>query len=264
MKRRSVLVLGLTLTALAGGTFALAGNSEAAQFLGFGETKVNKPEPPPVKPASQPQQSFAKNAVQKADAAIKENQQTAVQNAPPDYVVYDVLFNTVKMLNGESAKLEAEGKNGKLWDNYFEKREGLTREQIAALRQVADEYTRNLEPIHTQAMKIIAERRAVYENGSIPEGKQPLPPSEELGKLESQRQQLALQHRDRLQQVLGEESFAQFNQAIKQNFAAKMHVLDAETRRQLDEKANKFAESLKLNQTIETRQANEMQGGQKQ
>jgi hypothetical protein len=144
-------------------------------------------------------------------------QETVTNNSMPDYVVYDVLFNMVKVFDREAAKLESEGKSGKIWSEYFKRESDLTDEQVATLRKVADEFAVEIEPNRTRAMQIIKETRAAFPNGKIKEGDVPPPLSNELIALQQQRQEIALRYRDRLQNLLGNEVFGQFSQDILQN-----------------------------------------------
>jgi hypothetical protein len=184
-------------------------------------------------------------------------QEVVTNNSMPDYVVYDVLFNMVKVFDREAAKLESEGKNGKIWSEYFKHESGLTGEQVATLRKVADEFAVEIEPNRTRAMQIIKEARGAFPNGKIKERDVPPPPSNELIALQQQRQEIALRYRDRLQNLLGNEVFGQFSQYLQQNFVNNMRFLD-DVRPSLLERANRFAE--KTNQA----QSDRKQGGQKQ
>lgn len=126
--------------------------------------------------------------------------QNTVPNAPaPDYATFDMLFNLVHTFDEAAAKLESQGKSGKIWSEYIERHANLNKQQIALLRQVADEFNRGVEQTHKQAMQIIADRQAARANG------QPATPPPQLAALQLQRQAIALRHRDRLQTLVGAE-----------------------------------------------------------
>jgi hypothetical protein len=152
-----------------------------------------------------------------------------------DPVFYDILFNTVKMLDHEAKKMSQEGKDGKIWSGYFESQIGLTRDEVAILRLVADEFALEIEPVQVRAMQIIKERRDAFQK------KQEIPlPSKELGLLQNQRNEIAIKYRDRLQTEFAGLDFEHFNNNIRQNFSKNLRALD-NIREVLDKTAERLS-----------------------
>ncbi|MDQ3798463.1 MAG: hypothetical protein M3384_03340 [Acidobacteriota bacterium] len=146
------------------------------------------------------------------ETANKTTQGSLPNNPASDYVLFEMLFNSVKAHELSAAKLESEGKSGRIWREYFQNRAGLTTEQLNILRQTANEFMQAVEPTHRAAKEIINQRRAERANGQAPT---PAPP--QLVALQHQRQAIALTHRNRLQGMLGNEAFEQLRQFLRRN-----------------------------------------------
>lgn len=138
------------------------------------------------------------------------SQNDAATNTTPDYILFDMLFHLTKALDRAAARLEAEGKSGRIWSEYFERHAGLSRQQANMLRNAADDFYREVEPTHRRAGQIIAQQRNARTNGQPP-----TPPPSELNALQQQRQAVALRHRDRLRDLVGSEVFERLRRLIE-------------------------------------------------
>jgi hypothetical protein len=177
---------------------------------------------------------------------VKEN---TMNTPPPDYRVFDMIFNLVKSLDEAAAKLESQGKSGNIWRKYFEREAGLTAQQVAILRQVANDFAREVAPVHRRAMQIVNERRA---SGATT--RKPFPPSPELATLQTQRDAIALRNGNRLQTLLSPEIIELLRRVLEQNHN--------DTNPLTDDEQQLFAERAKRFRTNSNRTSeNQLQGG---
>lgn len=132
-----------------------------------------------------------------------------ISAATPDHIVFDMLFHMTKRLDEAAARLETQGRSGRIWREYFERHAGINMQQANLLRQVTNDFYRDVSPIHQQAMQIIIVRRNARAAGLPPTTTPP-----ELSALQLQRQIIALRHRDRLSNLLGNEAFERLRQAM--------------------------------------------------
>jgi hypothetical protein len=146
----------------------------------------------------------------------------------PDYITYDQLFRLVRQIDEQAAKLAAEGVDNKIWSEYFQREAGLTKVEADALRQTANEFQSQIEPIDGQANDIIYKLRSAYPSGQIPSGVQVPPPPPELTQLQEQRNQIALNMRDVLNNRLGLTTADRFALFVQQNIANNLHVIESE------------------------------------
>lgn len=154
--------------------------------------------------------SFSSNAqiIEQNPNAATQNE--AAENATPDYILFEILFQLTKALDRAAARLETKGASGKIWSEYFERHAGLSKQQANLLRNAADDFYRDVEPMHRQAEQIIAQQRKARANGQPP-----TPPPGELNALQHQRQAIALRHRDRLRDLVGSAAFERLRQLIE-------------------------------------------------
>lgn len=192
---------------------ALATNSETiAKVLNIGiKPQTDKQQANSIDSPILPE-NFAPAIAQPVEPQNVPVQINNVDRQTPDYVFFDMLFNRVKSLDEAAAKLESEGKSGRIWSEYFQRQAGLSSQQVNKLRQVADEFGRAVDPTHRQAMQIINERRATGTNGQ-----RPAPPSPQLLALQQQRQTIASNHGNRLRVQLGAEVVDKLRELLTQN-----------------------------------------------
>lgn len=190
MKKKTIAVICAVLALTV--TVALSKNSETiSDFFSFSSN------------AQTTEQEPSGNSVVTAE-------NNATKSTTPDYILFDMLFHLTKTLDRAAERLEAEGKSGRIWSEYFERHAGLSRQQANMLRNAADDFYRDVEPVHRRAGQIIAQQRDARANGQPP-----TPPPLELNALQQQRQAVALRHRDRLRDLVGSEVFERLRQLIQ-------------------------------------------------
>lgn len=165
----------------------------------------------------------------------------------PDEVAVEMFLARVISLEKAAAKAEAKGESGKLWRNYLE-RHGFTDSEAAAIRSVANEFVRDILPLHQKALEIIKNGRAAMNRG----GSLQLPP--ELAQMQKQRNALATRYKNRLQERLGNEALEKAKSLTPQN--ARNSLTDSENLLTADERA-------RLRQQRQNSLPNQ-KGGQKQ
>jgi hypothetical protein len=215
MKRKKILIIAFVMM-WAVVPFVIA---EKPNF-GFSDTNLNLP---------QPSQRLSNSVSHTMGVNTNPIPDSMRNESIPDHITYDQLFRLVRLLDEQAAKLQAEGLDGKIWSEYFQRESGLTLQEVSVLRQTAAEFQIEIEPIDRRANEILVKRRAAYPGGQIPEGTQLPPPPTELIQLQEQRNQIALNKRDQLNNLLGTgagssgERFALF---VQQNIANNMRVIE--------------------------------------
>lgn len=231
--KKSIIVVTCVVVSFTG-MIVLAKKSAVANI--FEATKnVEDAAPNSFKPSNQnnsTQKIAGQNVMFEKSETVFEN--NISNNQIPDNIFFDMLLNTVKSMDEAAANLEKQGKNGNIWSKYFEREVGLNAQQAAILRQAANDFDREAEPIHRRAMQIINERRASHINGQ-----KPLAPSPEIASLQIRRDTVALRHRDRLQTLLGNEVIERLRHVLEQNNDTSQPLTDAE-RQMLIERARRF------------------------
>lgn len=150
----------------------------------------------------------------------------------PEYASAEMVLTLLPSLESAAAKMQAQGKDGRIWSNYFQRHLGFTQQQVAIMRQVANEFGVAVQATHNRARAIIAQRRAARASG------QPAtPPPAELLALQQQRQALALQYGNRLRILLGNEPYQQVKRILERN-EPELRTLTPETRQQIRQQWN--------------------------
>lgn len=214
MKGKSIVVFCILLTVIGTVIFAknsetIIGSSDTISNVDVGTQKLDEP----------------------IDVQVKHN---TISTPTPDYMVFDMIFNLVKSLDEAATKLESQGENGNIWRKYFEREAGLSAQQVAVLRQVANDFARDVAPVHNRAMQIVNQRRA---NGA--NSRKPFPPSPELTVLQTQRDAIALRNGNRLQTLLSSEVIERLRRIIEQNQNDSQPLTNAE-RQVFIERARRF------------------------
>lgn len=213
MKQKITVAFCISLTVI--GTVIFAKNSETWTDLYKSSISAD----------SSPMQKNKSGVVQQANTPVV---------ALSDEVVFDMIFNLVNSLDEAAAKLESQGKSGNIWHNYFEREAGLSAQEVATLHQVANDFAREVTPIHRRAMQIINEQRISGANSRKPF---PLPP--ELDILQKQREAIALQKSRRLQSLLSPEVIDRLRRIVEQN-NNNLHPLTAGEQELFSERAKHF------------------------
>jgi hypothetical protein len=137
----------------------------------------------------------------------------------PDEVAIEIFLARVISLERAAAKAEAKGESGKLWRNYLE-RHGFTDNEANVIRGLANEFIKDILPLHQKALEIIKNGRAAMKKGT---GLQ-LPP--ELKQMQQNRNALAARYKNRLQQRLGSGTVEKAKLLMQQN--SKSFLTDSE------------------------------------
>ena len=140
----------------------------------------------------------------------------------PDHVLYDKLFRMVFVLKNKAESGTESSERIIGLTNYFKNRANLNDDENKILQETAVKYIDELTPIDDQARAIIVQVRQGIANGTI---KRSDPPPPELFSLQEQKNQLALQYRNRLQASLGATRFVDFDNFIHNNFASNMQAI---------------------------------------
>lgn len=140
----------------------------------------------------------------------------------PDHVLYDKLFRMIVSLNekSKSDKIDVERRGGLA--GYFKNRAKLNNEENEILQNTAAAYIQQVNLIDERARTVIDQARNAVRSGLISREQ---PPPVELLNLQKQRDELALQFRDRLKESLGAEAFDRFDGFIRGEFASRIQAV---------------------------------------
>lgn len=205
MKRKHLTFLCLILSIL--GTATITQDSSfAASLWKFGFS---------INPESQNSIAMSENnqPIDSNKFPAATNQAVSPAAAPlPDYAAAEMVLSLLPTFENVAAKMQAQGKDGRIWSNYLQRHLGFTQQQVAAMRQISTDFKTAVLPIQNRAKQIITQRRAARASG------QPTtPPPTELISLQQQRQTLALQYSNRLRTSLGAAPFQQLQQLLQRN-----------------------------------------------
>lgn len=147
------------------------------------------------------------------------NAQTASQI--PLCILYNQIFRLVVSFKNKTKTQEVKGESITEFKNYFKDEVRLTDRQNEILEQVAAEFIQEIQPIDARAGVLITQARQAFPNGVVPAGSQV---SSELTNLQTQRNNLALQYRSRLNELLGNDKFNELDNFVQGNFASKFQT----------------------------------------
>lgn len=171
--------------------------------------------------------SLPENQIQlastKNEKVVSQNSENQLNNANatlPEFAKAELILSLLPTLDSAAAKMQAQGKDGRIWSNYLERHLGFAPQQIAIIRQVSTEFGAAVQPTHNRAKQIIAERRAARSNG---QRATPAPP--ELIALQQHRQSLAVRYGTRLRTLLGNAPFQQLEQLFQRNNDPELEAL---------------------------------------
>ncbi len=138
----------------------------------------------------------------------------------PDYVLYDSLFRMDVSFRRKALEQELTAQPITSLKSYFKDSANLTDEENEILRQTAIDFIQEIQPIDTQARQIIANIREQYLYGEVPPGGEVSHPPAELADLQLRRNDIVLQKRDKLSELLGKDVFEKLDGFIHKDFAA--------------------------------------------
>lgn len=138
----------------------------------------------------------------------------------PEYVLYDSLFRMDVSFRRKALEQELTGQPVTSLKSYFKESANLSDEENEILRQTALDFIQQIQPIDTQARKITANIREQYPYGEVPAGGEVSHPPSELADLQSRRNEIVLQKRDKLSDLLGKDAFEKLDEFMHKEFAA--------------------------------------------
>lgn len=138
----------------------------------------------------------------------------------PDYVLYESVFRLDLSFRKKALEQKLSGQAPTALEFYFKDEAGLTVAEDEELRKTAIAYLEAIQPIDAQAVQILAQIREQFPDGQVPEGQSVPPPPAELANLQSQRNAVALEYRNRLENAIGSGKFKSFDGYVKNRFAA--------------------------------------------
>lgn len=148
----------------------------------------------------------------------------ALRSSIPEHVLYESIFRMDLSFRRKALEQELSGQTVTSLKTYFKDEFGLNDEEDDLLRQTAIEYLEDIEPVNAQAIQLLAQLREQFQDGEIPDGQFVPAPPPALADLQSQRNSIALQSRDKLANRLGKK-FEMFDGLVKTRFAANFQSL---------------------------------------
>jgi hypothetical protein len=151
--------------------------------------------------------------------------ETQAASTIPTHILYDHLFRLVISFQKKAIEQRIRGEQITTLTDYFQTEAGLTEEQNQSLSEVANLFIEEVEPIDNQALALISAARENYPDGQIsPDQQIPQPPSELLD-LQNQRNALALNFREKLNNRWGKKAFESFDSYIHKKFAQNFQAI---------------------------------------
>lgn len=148
----------------------------------------------------------------------------------PENVLYESIFRLEKRNQVNKRKQVRDGTPEDDPKSLFKKRFDLTDEEDKALRQIAEEFNQNVQPIDARAREITDALRQQYQNGKATEQSELPPPPAELAELQERRNAIVLEHRDKLKASVGTEGFGSIDEKVKSEFAENFRNVSDSTR----------------------------------
>ncbi len=174
---------------------------------------------------------FSSNEVkpepQETPKTAQAHRQTAlneISSEIPDHVLYEAIFRMVFSLNNLARTQEASGENVTISNTYFTDEAKLSAQDNDFLSITANSYNEEIKLIDAEAEVEINKLKQQFSAKSNL-NQQLIQPSPRLLELQEQRNNIALKYRERLGNLLGEESFGVLDSFVKTNFAAGFRVL---------------------------------------
>ena len=172
---------------------------------------------------NQPQNNLSQTA--KTTFSSTNPEPNSAQTNIPTYILYDRVFRLVISFKKKAELQKIRGERITLIQNYFKDETQLTDQQNKILEQVAIEFLQKVQPIDTQAQVLMAQVWQLFPDDLVPAGKKVPPPPPELANLQGQRNDLALSHRDRLKELLGNSKFSEFDNFVQGRFASSFQTI---------------------------------------
>lgn len=215
---RKTVTLGV-ISIIVLSTFVVLGNSpnmlgdifESVQSNSLVKLFADSSLPAPVKPAETTAKPI-RNRVSTVSESFAQ-----MGSDIPDDVLYDTVFRLDVSFRSKASEQRDEGKPPTAFEYYFKDEASLTSEDDLALQQVASEFVQEINSIDAQATKII-------DGGAVNPDT-----IADLSRLQEERNAIALSNRDKLQTLMGETAFRQFDEYVHGGFAAHLSSTQAPT-----------------------------------
>src|SRR5260370_33590454 len=133
----------------------------------------------------------------------------------PEFVPYMLLFDHHNYNLQKAAELEQQGKDGTRFRLMLKQRAGLSDDQALIFDRVTSDCEQELALQDAKASVVIADFRARFPAGKLPEGVTLPPPPPELTKMQEERNAIILRSRDRLQAAFREQDFTRFDSLVQ-------------------------------------------------
>jgi hypothetical protein len=145
----------------------------------------------------------------------------------PDQVVYGIFFRQAAAFKAKADEIaKGGGGDGRSLRRHFARVAELDDSQSELMDRVVEDYIREAGFISARQKAVTDAARAKYPDGQIPNGNDREPPAS-YREFVLEREQLYLRMRDQLQTVLGAETFARFDTALRSKIAtSSQSVLD--------------------------------------
>ena len=219
--KRSLIIMAVLIIGLFGGLITFAQKSNdffnipifGGIFAG-GSQKLEEKKSVSHQPSTDPSQT-PKGRLQNKDVSGEKL---------PDHILYDILFRRVSLLD-QKAKSQAENNETLTqFRNYFIDEAKLSAEENDVLSKTADSFGQEVQIVDEQAAVITEQLRQQYSEGRTAKGRF-IQPTPELLQLQEQRDNLALRYRDQLKAFLGDDRFNEFDNFVKENYAAGIQAI---------------------------------------
>jgi hypothetical protein len=155
-------------------------------------------------------------------SGVKEESKAAV----PDKIVYGIFFRQSAAFKAKADDIAKDGGDGRSLRNHFARIAALDDTQSELLDGVVADYIREAGIISARQKAMVDAFQTQYPGGQIPNGEARERP-QSFHELSLEREHLYLRMRDQLQNVLGVDSFARLDTALRSKIAASSQsVLD--------------------------------------
>lgn len=133
----------------------------------------------------------------------------------PEGFIWHVVFDFTKKIEAKADEANRQGHNGNLYRNYFIRLGVLSEEEYLALKATSSRYLADVDPIAQQTKKIYDDATA-----SAPsDRKLPRNVLDKLGRLETEKNNITLRHRDELKAALGEDTYRRLVTFLQTDFS---------------------------------------------
>jgi len=146
-------------------------------------------------------------------------QQSNSGQSLPLHVVYGQFFEHVEFLDAQADIKDSQGLPGQELRGYYRTMTGLSASDMATVKSIAAMTNAAVRSLDEEAMEIIAEARARYPGGLLPNRDALTKPPAKLAQLQQERDRMIEINVQTLRHALGEEAFQQLDGYVQSKFA---------------------------------------------